>query len=248
MAWSLDIGYQEVLQFAAVRECAHARLFASVPWLKHDLQVAIERYAREISLDQDAIIEAAQSIDPSNPESLQVAMSGGIFAAEPTESQLQAQQRLETLVALIEGWVEVTTAAAIAPYLPHGPQLQEMMRRRRVTGSSGEHLLHQLVGLELRPRQTRSAAAIFRRLMDEDGSEARDGVWAHPDRVPTSAQLANPDTFFEDLPTDPELSDLDEQLSALLSGTLGFDESVPEEMRGSTPEVGDGSDTESEDK
>ena len=70
--------------------------------------------------------------------------------------------------------------------------------------------------------------------MDEDGSEARDGVWAHPDRVPTSAQLANPDTFFEDLPTDPELSDLDEQLSALLSGTLGFDESVPEEMRGST--------------
>ena len=82
----LDIGYQEVLQFAAVRECAHARLFASVPWLKHDLQVAIERYAREISLDQDAIIEAAQSIDPSNPESLQVAMSGGIFAAEPTES------------------------------------------------------------------------------------------------------------------------------------------------------------------
>ena len=240
----LDIGYQEVLQFAAVRECAHARLFASVPWLKHDLQVAIERYAREISLDQDAIIEAAQSIDPSDPESLQAAMSGGIFAAEPTEAQRQAQQRLETLVALIEGWVEVATAAAIAPYLPHGPQLREMMRRRRVTGSSGEHLLHQLVGLELRPRQTRSAASIFRRVQDEDGPEARDAIWSHPDRVPTSAQLANPDTFFEDLPTDPELSDLDDQLSALLEGTLGFDESVPEDMRGTGP--ADGGDSGSE--
>lgn len=228
----LDVPFEEVTHFAAVRECGQSRLFASVPWLRHDLLVAIERYAREISLDEDAIIEAAQSINPADPQSLQDAMSSGVFAAEPTDSQRRAQLRLETLLALIEGWVEVTTADAVAPHLPHSHQLREMMRRRRVTGSSGEHLLRELVGLELRPRQTRGAAEIFRRLQAEGGNEARDALWAHPDGIPNADQLADPDLFFAETPVDEELSELDMQLSALLEGTLGFDESVPKDMRG----------------
>lgn len=231
-AEGLDVPYDEVEQFAAVRECAQVRLFGSVPWLRHDLLVAIERYAEEIALDEDAIMDAARSINPADPESLREAMSQGVFAAEPTQSQLRAQQRLETMLALIEGWVEVTTTAASAPYLPHSSQLREMMRRRRVTGSSAEHLLRELVGLELRPRQTRGAAAIFRRLQDEGGAAARDALWAHPDRVPTAEQLEDPDSFFAAAEPDPELTDLDQQLSALLEGTLGFDDSVPPEMRG----------------
>lgn len=231
-AEGLDIPYEEVEQFAAVRECAQVRLFAAVPWLRHDLLVAIERYAREIALDEDAIMDAAQSINPADPESVQAAMSQGVFAAEPTESQLRAQARLETLLALIEGWVEVASAQASAPYLPHGAQLREMMRRRRVTGSSGEHLLRELVGLELRPRQTRGAATIFRRVQEEGGAAARDALWSHPDRVPTAEQLEDPDSFFDQEARDPELSDLDQQLSALLEGTLGFDEAVPRDMRG----------------
>lgn len=235
-AEGLDVSYQEIVQFVAARECAHARLFGSVPWLRHDLHTAILRYAREISLDEDAIEEAARSIDPSNPESLQAAMSGGVFAAEPTEDQARAQERLETLLALIEGWVEVVTYDAVSPYLPHATALGEMMRRRRVTGSNAERLLRQLVGLDLRPRQTRGAAKIFRLVQEREGSEARDALWAHPDRVPTAAQLADPESFFEEPTEDPELSDLDAQLSALLDGTLAFDEGVPEDQRGNTGE------------
>lgn len=231
-AEGLDVPYEEVEQFAAVRECAQVRLFAAVPWLRHDLLVAIERYAREITLDEEAIMDAARSINPADPESVNNALGQGVFAADPTDSQLQAQERLETLLALIEGWVEVTSGEAMSPYLPHSAQLREMMRRRRVTGSSGERLLADLVGLELRPRQTRGAATIFRRAQAEGGASARDAIWSHPDRVPTSEQLDDPDSFFADDQPESELSELDQQLSALLEGTLGFDESVPQELRG----------------
>lgn len=228
----LDVPFEEIVQFLATRECAHARLFAAVPWLRHDLQLAIIRYAREISMDEEAIAEAARSIDPSDPESLKEAMSARIFSSQPTEDQMAAQERLETLLALIEGWVEVVTAEAVAPYLPHAAQLREMMRRRKVTGSNGDRLLEQLLGLEMRPRQTRNAAKIFKMVQDRDGLSARDALWAHPDRIPSAEQLAAPDTFFDREEEDPELSELDAQFSALLAGTLGFAEDVPKDKRG----------------
>ncbi len=243
----LEIPYEEILQYVAVREAAHDRLFASVPWLRHDLQLAILRYADQIALDPDAIADAARSIDPSDPESVNRAMSGGVFAAEPTEAQAQALARLETLLALIEGWVEVVTAQAVRAYLPSADRLNEMVRRRRVTGSPADTLLRQLVGLDLRPRQARNAAHIFSAATEQGGAEARDGLWAHPDRVPTAQELADPDLFFNPKQEEaPEgFSQFDSDLEKLLDGTLGWDDAVPLEDRG--PAKKDSADTDSAD-
>lgn len=238
----LNVSEEEVRQYLAVRECAHARLFASVPWLRHNLHVALQRYASEIAIDPEAIASAARSINPADPNSVNEAMEEGVFASEPTPDQSAALERLETLLALIEGWVEVVTTEATRPYLPHAVQLREMMRRRRVTGSPAEVLLSRLVGLELRPRQARTAADIFARLQEGEGADGRDDVWMHPDRVPNTGHLTNPDSFFsteEEPETDTKF---DDQLEALLSGTLGWDEAVPEDQRGADqqdPDEGD---------
>ncbi len=235
----LDEDFEAIQQFVAVREMAHARLFASVPWLRHDLELAVIRYAQEIALDEDAIAEAASSIDPSDIDSVNEALSGGVFAAEPTESQARALQRLETLLSLIEGWVETVTAEAVAPYMPSADKLRELLRRRRVTGSSAENLLSQLVGLQLRPRQARGAAHIFKNLQLEGGSQARDSIWAHPDMIPTAEDLENPIQFHasgvmaNDL--DPQF---DEELEKLLAGTLGWDQNVPEDQRSKPSDTG----------
>lgn len=229
----LDDDFDAVQQYVAVREMASARLFASVPWLRHDLNLAVIRYAEEIALDMEALSDAAHSIDPTNPASLEHALSGGIFAAEPTEAQERALERLETLLSLIEGWVETVTARATRPYLPGADKLQEMMRRRRVTGSSSDALLGQLVGINLRPREARAAAQIFRHLEEEGGNEARDAIWGHPDTVPTSEDLQNPGDFhpYTIGKTTEAVDDFDRDLEKLLAGTLGWDESVPKEDR-----------------
>ena len=65
----LDAPFEEVRQFLAVREAAHRRLFASVPWLEGDLVRAVERYASQIAIDTEAIAQAARSVDPSDPQS-----------------------------------------------------------------------------------------------------------------------------------------------------------------------------------
>ena len=238
----LDEGYDVVEQYVAVREMAYVRLFASVPWLRHDLELAVTRYAREIALDTDALTEAARSFDPSNPESVTQMMSGGIFSAEPSESQEQALMRLETLLSLIEGWVETVTTDAVVPYLPGSDRLREMLRRRRVTGSAAEAALGDLVGLKLRPRMARAAARIFRDVEIQKGPAARDALWRHPDAVPTLHDLENPEDYGAPAEPEPDDIDFDREIQKLLDGTLGWDKSMPKDLRGP-----DASDSEEDD-
>lgn len=223
----LDIPFDEILQFMAVRECAHRRLFSCVPWLTQDLVRAVEKYSAEIAIDTEAIADAARSIDPADPTSAERALSSGVFSQEPTPRQKEALERLETLLALVEGWVEVVTAHAVAPYLPHAEQLREMMRRRRATGGPAEQLLGQLIGLDMRPRRARGAAKIFQVVEDAQGRDAREALWSHPDMVPTVAELDSPDTFLSSRAAASEQdSEIDAALNSLLDGTLGWAEGL----------------------
>lgn len=226
----LEIPFEEVLQFMALRECAHQRLFSGAPWLASDLVSAVERYSAHIALDTEAIAQAAHSVDPSDPSSFESALGEGVFASSPTTEQVAALERLETLLALVEGWVDVVTMQAALPYLPHIEQLREMMRRRRASGGSAERLFAQLIGLTMRPRQARGASKIFSLVQADGGVEARDALWAHPDVIPTAMELSSPDTFLELRRSEQEAAqEMDEALASLLDGTMGWAEGLSPE-------------------
>ncbi len=218
----LDIPEQEVQLFLAVREAAHVRLFTHIPWLTGHLLGSIERYARGIHIDMGKIEEAAREIDPTNPESLQGALSQGVFMPERTPEQDAALVRLETTLALVEGWVDELTAAAAAN-LPSAGALREMVRRRRATGGPAEHAFAALVGLELRPRRLRDAAALWSLLTEERGIQGRDALWQHPDLLPTAEDLDDPAGFSERRKLiESSDADVDAALQRLLAG--GFEQ------------------------
>lgn len=218
-AEGLDAPADEVRLFLAVREVAHARLFTHVPWLRGRLLGTVEAYAREISIDTNAIEDAVRSVDPTNPEELREAFSGGVFSIETSPAQKAALTRLETALALVEGWVEEVTAQAVAPHLPHAVALREMVRRRRATGGPAEQTFATLVGLELRPRRIREAATLWSGLGIARGAAERDALWSHPDLMPTEEELDDPTSFVarRDAAAAAE-EDVDAALAALLEG------------------------------
>ncbi|MFC3299865.1 zinc-dependent metalloprotease [Arthrobacter agilis] len=238
----LDIPEQEVQLFLAVREAAHVRLFTHIPWLTGHLLGSVERYARGIHIDMDKIEEAARDIDPTNPESLQGALSQGVFMPQRTPEQDAALVRLETTLALVEGWVDEITAAAAAN-LPSAGALREMVRRRRATGGPAEQAFAALVGLELRPRRLRDAAALWSLLTAERGMEGRDALWQHPDLLPTAEDLDDPAGFSERRRLlESSDADVDAALERLLDG--GFESSDaphPEESGAASSDAGEGS-------
>ena len=142
-------------------------------------------------------------------EAMQEALQGGLFEPQQTPEQKAALERLETTLALVEGWVDEVVGQATAERMPAATKMQEAIRRRRAAGGPAEETFAALVGLELRPRRLRDASALWGSLRSRQGKEARDAVWAHPDLLPTAADLDDPLGFREDLPEVAELSDED---------------------------------------
>jgi putative hydrolase len=205
---SVDAG--EVRLFLALREAAHHRLFAHVPWLRAHLLGAVEQYASGISIDMTRLQEAIPDVDITNPEALREALAGeGLFQPEDTPAQKAALVRLETALALVEGWVATVVSAAATSRLVHADALAEAVRRRRATGGPAERTFATLVGLELRPRRLREAAAIWQGLTAARGIDGRDALWSHPDLLPASDDLENPETFVHGQP-ELDISDLED--------------------------------------
>ncbi|TDD32868.1 zinc-dependent metalloprotease [Actinomadura sp. KC06] len=206
----LEVSGDEVRLYLALREAAHQRLFAHVPWLRSHLLGAVEEYARGITVDLSGIEQAVQGLDLSNPEAIQEALGGEIqLQPEETPRQKAALARLETTLALVEGWVDTVVNEAAQGRLPGSVKLAEAVRRRRATGGPAERTFATLVGLELRPRRLREAASLWRTLTEVRGTQGRDAIWDHPDLLPTSDDLDDPDGFVHGRDEIEGLSDLD---------------------------------------
>jgi len=221
----LGIAADEVRLFVALREAAVHRLYAAVPWLRARLVAAVEDYARGITVDTSLMQEALGSIDPSRPESLQEALTSGLFEPQNTPAQQAALARLETLLALVEGWVDDVVVAAAADRLGATGALAETIRRRRAAGGPAEQAFGNLVGLELRPRRIREAMQLWQLLRENRGADGRDAVWEHPDLLPTADDLANPREFVDRRDVDLDLGALDPRHSDTRDASDGPDTS-----------------------
>ena len=213
----LDIPRDQVALYLAVRELAHARLFRHAKWLRLHLLTQITDFARGIRIDTDRLEQLAADFDPQNPEQLRDAVTSGALIPEKSDEQKAALARLETMLALVEGWVDVVTAQATTR-LPKSDAIAETVRRRRASGGPAESAFATLVGLELRPRRLREAAAMWQQITDAVGSDARDALWAHPDLLPDDTDIDDPTALIARLTGGaPAQDDVDRALEDLLN-------------------------------
>jgi putative hydrolase len=180
----------------------------------------VTHWASLIVIDPDVL---ADTIDPNDmsmmtPEALSSAsekLFGRMFSPAHTPEQAEILDRLETLLALVEGWVDTVVSAAAAP-MPSASRLNELLRRRSAAGGPGEKALLKLLGLNLHAAKARNASRLWTIIGERSSLIERDSLWRHPDALPTATDLADPDHYgtTQSEPTTPD--DLDEQLRKLL--------------------------------
>jgi putative hydrolase len=212
----LDIPVDQVQLYLAVRELAHARLFRHARWLRLQLLSSITEFARGIRIDTERLEALAEGFDPANPEELRDAMTSGALIPPKSPEQLEALARLETMLALIEGWVDVVTAQA-SFRLPRMDAIAETVKRRRASGGPAESAFATLVGLELRPRRLREAAQMWQAVTDAVGVDKRDALWSQPDLIPTSTDIDNPAGLIARITGEVVLDDIDQAIEDLLN-------------------------------
>ena len=122
-----------------------------------------------------------------DPDSISSAVNLTKVGIPDTPEQKEALAALESLLALVEGWVDCVVWRAGMAHIPHIEQLREMMRRERATGGPAERTFESLLGLELRPKRMREAAGMWEMTTSAEGVDARDAKWSHPDLLPVLA-------------------------------------------------------------
>ncbi|MBD3941730.1 zinc-dependent metalloprotease [Microbacterium sp. NEAU-LLC] len=248
----LEVPEDQLALYIATRELAHARLFRHARWLRLHVISQVTDFARGVHVDTDMLEDMASRFDPSQPEELRAALESGALLPPRSDAQNAALARLENLLATIEGWVEVVTEDATSR-LPSAPRIAEAVRRRRAVGGPAERALASLVGLEIRPRRMREAAAMWRAVTDAVGPAARDALWDYPDLMPAASDIDDPAALVARLEArargeQPAPDELDDALARLLAGEFpeGGTEAAAEgtargdELEGDDPEGDDG--------
>jgi putative hydrolase len=216
--WSkdLEIPKTEIYLFHALREAAIARLFAHNPWVVSYIRSAIVEYGRGIHIDMDAIQrqaeEAMSNFDPSqmNPESgensFTIALNNGVFTPEETPTQRAALSKLETALALIDGWADEVASLAAGERLPALSSLREIFRRQRATNAPSQQLFKSLLGLQVSPKLSREASGFWQKAREIRDLSARDQIWSGI--LPSAEELLDPEKFLKSAEIPDDLSGL----------------------------------------
>ncbi len=215
-AVDLEIAKSEVFIFHALREGAVARLFAHNPWLVSYIQSAVVEYGKGIHIDIDEIQrqaqEAFEGMQANMPEgagegeAISFALDNGIFTPEESPAQKSALLKLETVLALIDGWSDEVVSLAAGDRIPSIEQLRESHRRRRASSSPAQQLFSSMLGLQVSPKLTREASAFWKKIREVKSVGERDQIWSG--LLPTADDLLDPEKFLTSTSIPDDLSGL----------------------------------------
>ena len=108
------------------------------------------------------------------------------------------------------------TNRAASSWMTNATQLDEVVRRRRASADPTREVFRDLLGLELRPRLIRDAENLWAAMEHRHGALERDGVWQHPDMLPTARHLEDPLSYVHPAHRDEDDGDFDAELRKLL--------------------------------
>jgi putative hydrolase len=215
----LGLPEQEIQIYLALREVSAARLFAHNPWLSNYIRDAITAYGNGIRIDVESIQRQAEeamssgNFDFNNPQSFTIALNNGLFTPEQSPTQEIALLKLETILALIEGWIDHVVSQVAKDRIPSFNALIENSRRKRATNSPVSQLFATLLGLEISPRKSREAAFFWHEVKKLRGNTGRDQRWEDPAFLPTPVNTKT--NIFEDVESFLNSTTVPDDLSGL---------------------------------
>ena len=223
-AWGAgsEIAKSEIYLFHALRESAIARLFHESPWIVSYIRSAIVEYGAGIRIDIEAIQRQAEEAMEkgfgenfgenlgdkfgTGEQGFSLSLDAGIFTPEESPEQRAALSKLETVLALVDGWADDVATQAAGDRLPSITALRELHRRTRATSAPSQELFKKMLGLEVSPKLSREASAFWGAVREAKGIEGRDGIWSAI--LPSATELLAPDLFLASSAIPDDLSGL----------------------------------------
>jgi coenzyme F420 biosynthesis associated uncharacterized protein len=200
-AKKLDVDRESFFGWIAIHELTHVFQFQGVPWLRDHIGGLMREYLSTV----DVKVERGETGGlPALPDFTKLAdafREGGLVALVQSHEQRDLMDRMNSAMAVVEGYSEHVMDALGARLLSSYEGLREAMNERRKSRSAPERLLQRLLGLELKIKQYERGRVFCDAVVAEAGMEGLNRVWSRPEALPTAAELDNPSSWLERMRT-----------------------------------------------
>jgi coenzyme F420 biosynthesis associated uncharacterized protein len=207
---SFEAQEDEFMTWVALHEVTHAVQFTGVPWLHGYVSGLVRELLGKAELRMDAPRKLRV---PSGAEIRRVGTAlrnGDLVSIFTSRAERETFDRVQAVMAVIEGHAEHVMDAVAPDLLPSLPQLREALNRRRKTQSGLSRLFAKLLGLELKLRQYEQGKAFCDAVVARAGMEGLQHVFSGPQALPTLQELQDVPAWLRRVGLDdgglPELS------------------------------------------
>jgi coenzyme F420 biosynthesis associated uncharacterized protein len=186
---------KEFMTWVALHEVTHAVQFAGVPWLHPHVAGLV----RELLQSAEVRIDTPRKLRmPTGEELRRVATAlreGDLISIVTSSAERETLDRVQAVMAVIEGHAEHVMDAVAPDLLPSLPKLRQAIDRRRRSQSGLSRLVARLLGLDLKLRQYEQGKYFCDEIVRSGGTEALAHVFSGPEALPTLAELRDPPSW-----------------------------------------------------
>ena len=192
--WSLDP--KQFRYWIALHEITHHLEF-SKPWVQSYFRSQLKTMIDSLDFDPERMQSAFEGLEMLDPDRMAEALGDPdrLIQAAWTPLSEDAVERLQAFMTLAEGYATFVMDAVGARVLTEHARLKEVMERRKHSTSPGEALFERLLGLELKRRQYEEGVKFCRYVAALHDIDTLNHVWDDPESLPTTKELADPDTW-----------------------------------------------------
>jgi coenzyme F420 biosynthesis associated uncharacterized protein len=183
---------REFRLWLALHEVTHRCQFTAVPWLRDHFLSLVDQGLEPLVSDPrrmaDAVRRAAEEVragrSPLN--------ESGLIGLMATPEQLEALQRIQALMSLLEGHGDVTMDRAGAAAVPGAARFSQALHERRQQVRGPAKLLQRVLGIEAKLRQYAEGEQFVNAVERAGGPELFNRVWRGPEWLPSLVEIRNP--------------------------------------------------------
>jgi coenzyme F420 biosynthesis associated uncharacterized protein len=183
---------REFMTWVALHEVTHAVQFSGVPWLHGHLSGLMRELLKSAELRIDAKRRLRVPTRDDLARVLGTLRKGDLITLVTSPAERETLDRVQAVMAVIEGHAEHVMDAVAPDLLPSLPRLRAALDRRRRSQSALSRLVARLLGLDLKMRQYEIGKRFCDAVVRERGTDALGHVFAEPEALPTLAELNDP--------------------------------------------------------
>ncbi len=183
---------REFMTWVALHEVTHAVQFAGVPWLHGHLAGLV----RELLKTAELRMENPRKFRLPSAEEIRNVLGalrqGDLISIVTSPAERETLDRVQAVMAVIEGHAEHVMDVVAPDLLPSLPRLRAALDHRRRSQSGLSRLIGKLLGLDLKLRQYEQGKQFCDAVVEEGGPDALRLVFSSPEALPTLEELSEP--------------------------------------------------------